>query len=345
MTKSPESKINNRIVVAARPSPAVTEDCFRLEQTALPELGEGEVLVHNHYLSIDPAMRGWIAEGPNYSPPVPIGDVMRSFAVGEVVGTRHPKYRVGDFLMGRFGWQDWAVAGDAVIDRKVDPSEAPVSANLHLLGMTGLTAYLGLLDVGEPKDGETVVVSTAAGAVGALVGQIAKIKGCRAVGLTGSDEKVADCIESFGYDAAINYKTAGDLAAALSEACPDGIDVYYDMTGGPITDAVMDLITVGARIIVVGTMAIPSSPPPSGPRYNRQILVKRAKMQGFLVLDHFDRLDEAARQLAAWYREGHLTYREDVSEGLETAPRQLLRLLAGENRGKALVRLAAAGSK
>lgn len=342
MTESNPNEINRRLVVAARPDPAVTEACFRLEEGAVPEPGDGEVLLRNHYLSIDPAMRGWIAEGPNYSPPVPIGDVMRSFAVGEVVRSQNPKYRTGDFLMGRFGWQDWAVADDDAIDRKVDPAEVPLSANLHLLGMTGLTAYLGLLDVGMPKAGETVVVSTAAGAVGALVGQIAKIKGCRAVGLTGSDEKVADCLESFGYDAAINYKTADDLSAALAAACPDGVDVYYDMTGGPISDAVMELINVGARIVVVGTMAVPSSPTPMGPRYNRQLLVKRAKMQGFLVLDHFNRLDEAARELARWYREGRVTYREDVSEGLDTAPSQLLKLLAGENRGKALVRLASA---
>ncbi len=342
MTENTSNQINRRLVVAARPDPAVTEACFRLEESAVPEPGNGEVLLRNHYLSIDPAMRGWIAEGPNYSPPVPIGDVMRSFAVGEVIRSQNPTYREGDFLMGRFGWQDWAVADEAAIDRKADPSEAPLTANLHLLGMTGLTAYLGLLDVGMPKAGETVVVSTAAGAVGALVGQIAKIKGCRAVGLTGSDEKVADCLESFGYDAAINYKTTDDLSAALAEVCPDGVDIYYDMTGGPISDAVMGLINVGARIVVVGTMAVPSSPTPMGPRYNRQILVKRAKMQGFLVLDHFDQLDEAARELARWYREGRVTYREDISDGLDTAPSQLLRLLAGENRGKVLVRLSGA---
>ncbi len=342
MTENTPNQINRRVVVAARPSPAVTEACFRLEEAAVPEPGDGEVLLRNHYLSIDPAMRGWIAEGPNYSPPVPIGDVMRSFAVGEVVRSRNANYREGDFLMGRFGWQDWAVANEDAVDRKVDPAEAPLSANLHLLGMTGLTAYLGLLDVGMPKEGETVVVSTAAGAVGALVGQIAKIKGCRAVGLTGSDEKVADCLESFGYDSAINYKTADDLSVALAEACPDGVDVYYDMTGGPISDAVMDLINVGARIVVVGTMAVPSSPTPMGPRYNRQILVKRAKMQGFLVLDHFDRLDDAARELARWYREGRVTFREDISQGLDTAPSQLFKLLDGRNRGKALVRLISA---
>lgn len=342
MTENTSNQINRRLVVAARPALAVTEACFRLEESAVPEPGDGAVLLRNHYLSIDPAMRGWIAEGPNYSPPVPIGDVMRSFAVGEVIRSRNPTYREGDFLMGRFGWQDWAVAGEDAIDRKVDPAEAPLTANLHLLGMTGLTAYLGLLDVGMPKAGETVVVSTAAGAVGALVGQIAKIKGCRVVGLTGSDEKVADCLDSFGYDAAINYKTTDDLSAALAEACPDGVDIYYDMTGGPISDAVMGLINVGARIVVVGTMAVPSSPTPMGPRYNRQILVKRAKMQGFLVLDHFDRLDEAARELARWYREGRVTYREDISDGLDTAPSQLLRLLAGENRGKVLVRLSGA---
>lgn len=334
------SETNRRIVLAKRPEPAVTADCFRLEEAAVPEPGAGELLVRNLWLSADPAMRGWIAAGANYSEPVPIGGVMRSFAVGRVARSNHPAYPEGSYVMGRLGWQDWALSDGATIDRRVDPEEAPLSANLHLLGMTGLTAYLGLTEVGRPQAGETVAVSTAAGAVGSAVGQIAKILGCRTVGFTGSDAKVRACLEDFGYDAAINYKTCDDLAAALAEAAPDGVDVYYDNTSGPVADAVMERITVGARIVVVGTMAIPSSPTPMGPRYARPLLVKRALMQGFLVLDHFDRLDEAAKQLGAWYRAGRIKVREDIAEGLENAPTQLLRLLAGENQGKALVRLA-----
>jgi NADPH-dependent curcumin reductase CurA len=331
--------VNNRVVVAKRPDPAVSEACFRLESELRPEPGPGELLIRLLYLSVDPAMRGWIAEGPSYSPPVPLGEVMRSFAVGQVAASNHPEYGVGSLVMGLFGWQDWALSDGSDIRAKVDPEKAPVSASLHLLGLTGITAYLGLTKIGRPKAGETVVVSTAAGAVGSIVGQIAKLLGARTVGLTGSDEKVCACRESFGYDAAINYKTCDDLEVALAEACPEGIDVYYDNTGGPITDAVMALINVAARIVVVGTMAIASHPPPVGPRYSRQILVKRARMEGFLAFDHLDDWPAAADQLARWYGEGRISYREDVAEGLAAAPGHLVRLLNGENRGKALVHL------
>ncbi|MDF2096220.1 NADP-dependent oxidoreductase [Aquibaculum arenosum] len=331
---------NRRMVLARRPVPAVAEDCFRLEESSIPEPGEGQFLVRVHWLSIDPAMRGWIADGPNYSPPVPLGEVMRSFTVGQVTASRHPDFPEGTWVSGRQGWQEWALSDGSDIDRIADPADGPLSYNLHLWGMTGLTAYLGLTMVGQPQAGETVAVSTAAGSVGSIVGQVARILGCRTVGFTGGPAKVAQCLEEFRYDAAIDYKASPDLAADLAAAAPDGIDVYYDNTGGPISDAVMERINVGARIVVVGTMAIPSStPPPQGPRYNRAILVKRARMQGFLVLDHFHRLQEAVDQLGQWYREGRIHVREDVGDGLESAPRQLLRLLAGENEGKALVRL------
>lgn len=333
-------RTNRRLVVARRPVPALAVDCFRLEEAAVPDLQEGQFLVRVHWLSIDPAMRGWIAEAPNYSPPVPLGEVMRSFTVGQVEASRHPDYPEGTWVSGRQGWQEWAVSDGSDIDRKVVPADGPLTINLHLLGMTGLTAYLGLTEVGRPRAGETVAVSTAAGAVGSVVGQVAKILGCRTVGFTSSPEKVRHCLDEFGYDAAIDYRAPPDLAAALAEAAPEGVDVYYDNTGGPVSDAVMERINVGARIIVVGTMAIPSSTlPPQGPRYNRALLVKRASMQGFLVLDHFHRLGEAVERLGAWYREGRIQVREDVAEGLEAAPHQLLRLLSGENQGKALVRV------
>ncbi|WP_119167302.1 NADP-dependent oxidoreductase [Algihabitans albus] len=317
----------------------VAPDCFRLEEAPAPAAGAGQVLIRVLWLSCDPAMRGWIAEGPNYSEPVPLGGVMRSFTLGRVEASDHPDYPVGVYVLGRQGWQNWAISDGSDIDRIVDPEQGPLSANLHLFGMTGLTAYLGLSDVGRPKPGETVVVSTAAGAVGALVGQIAGILGCRTVGITGSPEKVADCLDRYGYDAALNYKDY-ETAEALADACPAGVDIYYDMTAGWISDAVMGQINLGARVVLVGTMALPSGPPPVGPRYSRQMLVKRATMTGFLVLDHFDRLEEAVTALAAWYREGRLQYREDVTEGLERAPLALMTLLDGSNRGKVLVKLA-----
>ncbi len=335
--------MNRCIVLDRRPGPeGVTPACFRLEEAPKPVPGPGELLIRVLWLSCDPAMRGWIAEGPNYSEPVQLGGVMRSFTVGRVEASNHPDYPVGCHVAGRQGWQLWAVSDGSDIDRIVDPALAPLSFNLHLLGMTGLTAYQGLMQMGKPKPGETVAVSTAAGAVGAVVGQVAKILGCRAAGLTGSAGKVADCIELYGYDAALNYRDYPDseaLSAALAETCPDGIDVYYDMTAGWISDAVMPHLNVGARIAVVGTMAIPSSPPPIGPRAHRDLLVKRASMSGFLVLDHFDKLEATVETLAGWYRAGRIRTREDVSEGLESAPAALMKLLQGTNRGKVLVHM------
>jgi hypothetical protein len=335
---------NRRIVLVDRPGAAgVTPACFRLEERPRPKPGPGQVLVRVLWLSCDPAMRGWIAEGPNYSEPVPLGGVMRSFTVGRVEASNHPDYPVGCHVAGRQGWQEWAVSDGSDIDRIVDPDDAPLSYNLHLLGMTGLTAYVGLTEIGRPRPGETVVVSTAAGAVGAVVGQVAQILGCHAVGIAGTAEKVQDCTELYGYDAAIDYRGvdgARGLGARLDEACPKGIDVYYDMTAGWISDAVMERLNVGARVVVVGTMAIPSQPPPQGPRYNRHLLVKRASMTGFLVLDHFDKLETAVKTLGKWYHEGRIRVREDVSEGLEKAPNALMKLIDGANRGKVLVKVA-----
>ena len=336
---------NRRVVLAARPDPQVTEACFRLEEAAIPAPGEGQILARALYLSVDPAMRGWIAAGPNYAEPVAIGAPMRSLALSQVVESRHPSYEAGELIYGWQGWQDYALSDGSDIDRKVDGAAleaagAPLHAACHLLGITGLTGYLGLTLIGEPRAGETVAVSTAAGGVGSVVGQVAKILGCRTVGLTGSADKVALCKSEFGYDAAIDYKTAGDLEAAVAEAAPEGIDVYFDNAGGTISDAVMPHLNLGARVIVCGTMGIPSNPPPQGPRYNRHILVKRAKMQGFLYFDHKARFAEAAETLLPWVADGRLKGREDITEGLENAPAALVRLLAGRNDGKMLVRVA-----
>jgi NADPH-dependent curcumin reductase CurA len=338
VTEQGPGGVNRRFVLRARPEPEVTAGLFALEEGPIPEPGAGQLLIRVIYLSLDPAMRGWIAEAPNYRDPVPLGAVMAGFTVGEVAVSRHPGYAVGEIVCGAQGWQEWALSDGSEVLRKVDPALAPISTALHVLGHTGLAAYVGLLEVGRPKPGETVVVSTAAGAVGSMVGQIARIKGCRSVGITGGPAKVAACREDFGYDAAIDYRATGDLGAALAEACPAGIDVYFDNVGGPVSDAVLEHINVGARIVVCGTMGIGSGET-TGPRPNRQLLVKRARMEGFLVLDHMHRLEQALADLAAWLRDGRLRYREDVAEGLDKAPEALLRLLAGGNSGKMLVRV------
>jgi len=291
-------------------------------------------------------MRGWISDTPNYRDPVPLGEVMPGFTVSEVAASRHPDYAAGELVAARAGWRDWAVSDGSTIDRKIDPAIAPITTALHVLGHTGFTAYLGLMEAGQPVAGETVAVSTAAGAVGSMVGQIAKLKGCQAVGITGSDDKVTACTERFGYDAAVNYKahpTVDELAAALGAAAPEGIDVYFDNVGGEISDAVLAHINVGARIVVCGTMGIrdvaTGEPQPPGPRVNRTLLIKRARMQGFLFFDYVERMPAAIAELAAWVREGKLTYAEDIVDGLETAPAALGRLLAGENKGKMIVRV------
>ena len=342
------TETSRRIVLTGRPEGGrVTADLFKLEEGPRPAPRENEVLLRVLYLSLDPAMRGWISETPNYRDPVPLGEIMPGFTVAEVAASNHPDYAAGEIVAARVGWRDWALADGSAIDRKVDPAVAPITTALHVLGHTGFTAYLGLMEAGEPKAGETVAVSTAAGAVGSMVGQIARLKGCRAVGITGSDDKVAACTGRFGYDAAVNYKThppVDALAAALGEAAPEGIDVYFDNVGGEVSDAVLAHINVGARIVVCGTMGIrdvaPGEPQPPGPRVNRTLLIKRARMQGFLFFDYVERMPAALAELAAWVRDGKLVYAEDIVDGLENAPAALVRLLAGRNTGKMIVRVA-----
>jgi NADPH-dependent curcumin reductase CurA len=296
--------------------------------------------VRNVYLSVDPAMRGWVNAAANYSEPVPIGGVMRSLAAGRIVSSRHPDYRAGDLVSGWFGWQDYAAVDPRAIDARIPDASLPLSAWLGVLGLNGVTAYFGLLEVGQPAQGETVAVSTAAGAVGSCVGQIAKIKGCRTVGIAGGPQKTQLCRDEFGYDAAIDYKLDG-LDAALAEACPEGIDVYFDNTSGPISDAVMRHLRVGARVVICGTASIANWDPfPQGPRVERHLLVKRARMQGFVVMDFKARYPEAQTALSQWVREGRIRYREDVLEGIERAPGAIAGLYRGENLGKRLIRIA-----
>jgi len=330
---------NRRVVLARRPKGVPVADHFTVEDGPVPALEDGQFLVKTEYWSVDPAMRGWVNDAPNYLPPVEIGATMRSLAVGEVVASRHPDYAEGNVVSGWFGWQRFAVSDGGGVDRKIEETDLPKSLALGVLGINGITAYFGLLDVCEPKSGETVVVSTAAGSVGSAVGQIAKIKGCRTVGIAGGPEKVALCRDSFGYDAAIDYRTA-DIADAVGAACPDGVDCYFDNTCGQISDAVMTRLAQGARIAICGTAALTDwDPIPTGPRMNRQLLVARARIQGFLVLDYKARYGKAIAELAGWVREGKLAYNEHLLDGAEAARGAIEMLYEGRNMGKLLVRV------
>lgn len=331
--------MNRRVILTSRPAGIVQAENFSIDEIALEPLREGEVRIRNRFLSVDPAMRGWIADAGNYADPVPIGGVMRSLAVGEVVESRSKNWSEGETVLGWFGWQEIAtVAADAVVRRVVHTDLSP-SLALGVLGINGVTALLALTMIGEPKSGETLLVSTAAGSVGSAVGQIGSLLGCRTVGIAGGSTKVRDCKERFGYDAAIDYK-AGNLNEAIAMECPDGVDVYFDNTSGVVSDTVLPHLATGARVIVCGTAAVDRWDPwPTGPRVERHLLVKRARMQGFVVFDHMDRWEETVTTLAQWIREGKLDYSEDVLEGLEACPDAIAGLYRGENSGKRIIRL------
>ncbi len=320
---------NRRVILQQRATGLPTADLFALVEDAAPVPADGEVLVSTLYVTADPGMKGWIGTAKNYNS-VETGSTMHSFGTGVIVESRHPDFAVGDILCGRTGWQSYAIMRP----------DAPVSTSLGVLGVNGITAYFGLLDVGRPQPGETVLVSTAAGAVGSAAGQIAKIKGCHTVGIAGGAEKVALCRDAFGYDAAIDYKATTDLRAALLAACPDGIDVYYDNVGGATLDIVLGLMNVGGRVAICGTAATESwDPAPLGPRVERALLVNRLRLQGFLLFDYTARFDEALADLKQWVRDGRLAYREDIVDGLEHAPAVLAGLYAGRNTGRALIRV------
>jgi hypothetical protein len=339
---------HRQIRLARRPTGYPSASDFQIVEASVPEPGPGQLLVRVVYLSVDPYMRGRMSDARSYVPPVALGDVMEGGTVGEVVRSSHPRFAAGDVVEGRLGWQEYAVSDGKGI-RKIDPTAAPISTALGVLGMPGLTAYFGLLEVGQPKAGETVVVSAASGAVGAIVGQIAKLKGCRAVGLAGSDGKVEYLCRELGYDAGINYRTAPDLDAALRAACPGGIDVYFDNVGGRITEAVSRHVNQFARFAICGLISQYNlTEPELAPRNERFVLVNRVRIQGFLVFDFAARYKEGLIQLTEWVREGRLKYREDIVDGLDRAPDALLDLMQGRNFGKKLVRVgpdpAAAGS-
>ncbi|MDB5094035.1 MAG: NADP-dependent oxidoreductase [Candidatus Eremiobacteraeota bacterium] len=337
---SSAAAFNRQVILRSRPAGIPQAANFDVVETAMPEPGEGEVLVRNRFLAVEPAMRGWVSAVTNYADPVPLGAVMRSFAAGEVVRSRNADYVPGDQVTGMFGWQEYAVADARTISRTVPRDDIPLSAALGVLGLNGLTAYFALLAVGAPKPGDTVLVSTAAGSVGSCVGQIAKILGCRTVGITGGARKVRLCLDEFGYDAAIDYKSGVDLDAAIGAAAPQGVHVYFDNTAGPISDTAYAHLAVGARIVVCGTASVSSWDPwPIGPRVERHLLVKRARMQGFLAFDYAARFPEAIAQLSAWIRDGRLRYREEFLDGIDAAPDAIAGLYRGENLGRRLIRL------
>ncbi len=331
--------INRQTILIARPAGVAQAEHFAIRETPVPTLSDGQLLVRNRYLSVEPAMRGWIADAGNYSAPVEIGAVMRSLAVGEIVETRHPDYETGDVVTGWFGWQDYAAVEPSAIVRRVTELDLPLSLALGVLGINGVTAHLALTRIGEPIAGDTVLVSTAAGAVGSAVGQIAGILGCRAIGIAGGAAKVAQCRDRFGYDDAIDYKTES-IPDAIARTCPDGVHVYFDNTAGAISDAVYPHLALNARVVVCGTASITAWDPwPQGPRVERHLLVKRARMQGFVIFDHQDRWDASVAQLADWVRDGRLRYAEDVLDGIDACPDALAGLYRGENAGKRVIRL------
>ncbi len=331
--------MNRRVVLVSRPTGVAQAEHFRIESAPSAPLGDGEIRVRNSHLSVEPAMRGWIADAAGYAQPVPIGAAMRALAVGEVIESQAPAFAVGDVVTGWFGWQDEAVVAPDAVVRKVIEADLPRSLALGVLGINGVTAHLALTRIGQPVAGETVLVSTAAGSVGSAVGQIAKSFGCRTVGIAGGPAKVAQCLDWFGYDAAIDYKV-DRLGDAIAAACPDGIDVYFDNTAGAISDAVYPHLALRSRVVVCGTASIPAWDPwPTGPRVERHLLVKRARMEGFVIFDHMAAYESSVAQLAEWVRAGKLRYAEDILDGIEACPDALAGLYRGENAGKRIVRL------
>ena len=329
--------VNHQFRLAKRPVGMVQRSDFEYAQAPVAEPGEGEVLVKILYISLDPAMRGWMNEGKSYLAPVGIGEVMRAGAVGRVFTSRDPNIAVGDHVVGVLGVQEYAVAKGKGLT-KVDPKLVPLPVYLGTLGMPGMTAYFGLLEIGQPKAGETVVVSGAAGAVGQVVGQIAKIKGCRVVGIAGGADKCA-YLRSIGFDAAIDYKHE-DVKAALRQHCPKGVDVYFDNVGGEILDIVLTQLAMHARIVICGAISQYNETKMKGPSNYMSLLVNRAMMKGMVVFDYASRYAEAAREMAGWMATGQLKTREDVVEGLETFPETLLKLFNGENNGKLVLKVA-----
>jgi NADPH-dependent curcumin reductase len=336
---------NRRIVLAARPKGTLTLDCFRLERAPLPQAQDGEVLLRALWLSLDPYMRGRMSDAPSYAPPVAIGEVMTGGAVCRIVESRNSEYRAGELVVATSGWQEFAVCGGRDLQR-LPAGMARPSLALGVLGMPGFTAFMGLLEIGKPQRGDTIVVAAATGAVGSVVGQIAKLKGCRAVGIAGGAEKCAWAVEALGFDACIDHR-APHFNELLSAACPKGVDVYFENVGGRIFSAVVPLLNTHARIPLCGLMSqySQSAPPDAADSlrtFMRAVLVKRITMRGFIIFDDFaSHMPRFLEEMQGWVRNGWVKYREDIVEGLENAPQAFLGLLEGRNFGKLLVRVAA----
>ncbi len=334
--------VNRQVLLAARPEGAPRESDFDLAEGPVPGPGEGEVLCRTIHLSLDPYMRGRMSDAKSYAKPVEIGQVMEGGAVSQVVGSKLSGFAPGDIVFGYTGWQDYALSDGRGL-RKIDPALAPVSTALGVLGMPGMTAYTGLLNIGRPKEGETLVVAAASGAVGSVVGQIGKIKGCRAVGVAGSAEKCKFVVEELGFDACLNHRDP-DFAEQLAVACPDGIDIYYENVGGAVFQAVLPLFNFFARMPVCGLIAqYNATELPPGPNQipllMRAVLTKRLSIRGFIVWDFADQQAEFVDHVNGWIREGRLKYREDFVDGLENAPQAFMGLLQGKNFGKLVVRV------
>ena len=331
-------KVNRQWRLAARPTGLLKESDFKLTEEPVPEPGGGQVLVRSLYLSLDPTNRGW-AGMDTYLPAVAIGDVMRGIGIGEIEKSRHRKFREGEIVQGMLGWQQYAISdGSDLVVLPRDPN-IPLTAYFGLFGHIGLTAYYGLVDVGRPKAGETLVVTAAAGAVGSIAGQIGKLKGCRVVGIAGSDEKCRWITEELGFDAAINYKTE-PVPESLKKHCPRGIDIDFENVGGPILDTILTLINLKARIVLCGLISqYNADKPVPGPYNFANILIQRARVEGFVVLDHMDRAPEVMAELGQWLIEGKIKYRVEVIEGLETAPRTVNKLFDGSHKGKLIIKV------
>ena len=329
--------MNHQIRLKSRPAGEPTAANFEAADGPMPAPKDGEVLRRTIYLSLDPYMRGRMSDAASYAAPVKLGDVMGGHTVSEVVESRNPDFKKGDFVTGYDGWQEYGVSNGKDL-RKLDPKAVPISTAIGVLGMPGMTAFVGLMDIGQPKPGETVVVSAASGAVGAVVGQLAKIKGCRAVGVAGSPDKCKYVVEELGFDACINYKT-DDLVPALKAACPNGVDIYFENVGGAVFAAILRVINKGARIPLCGVISeYNATGDPAGPNL-RPLLVQRAMIKGFIVSDHNDRAQAFLQEVAPLVMSGRIKYREDIVDGLDNAPSAFIGLLQGKNFGKLMVRV------
>ena len=339
MTTIPDTY--RRVVLKSRPPGEPAETDFAIDEVAMPEIGPGQVLVRVIYLSLDPYMRGRMRDAASYAPPVGLGEVMTGGTVGQVVASKNAGFQVGDIVEDRLGWQEYGV-GSGTSMRKIDPSLAPISTANGILGMPGMTAYCGLFEVGAPKVGETVVVSAASGAVGQVVGQLAKMAGCRVVGIAGGPKKCAFVRDELGFDACVDYKAAGDIGSALRAECPDGVDVYFDNVGGTISDAVTLELNAWARIVLCGAISqYNAAEAEMAPRLPAFFVGRKVTMRGFIVSDFAAKFEPARRILGKLVTEGRLKYREDIVDGLENAPRAFIGLLRGENFGKLQIRVSA----